>query len=362
MADTAAPVVPVVEAPAPVVTPQAPAKQSAVEKLQANLTAQPPSQATPAAAATPETPATPAVPETPAAKTFLEMAQEAGFADLKDESDAQARLLEAYRQERQGREAATQRAQELQELARLRDQQAQQLPPAAAQPQRTQDQYGALSLDEDLIEQHFDPVAKTWREGTPDTVKRSAASYEAARKQRLASMIDNPRAYFEGLVNEFLEQGITKHQATLESKTEEEAAKQRFLREADWAFQTDPVTNQRKKDLAGNFVPSADGQRFGQYMDAAAQIGITGLAAQLKYAQDQRDLEVFRSKQTQQATTQQVAATNEQKKQELLKRANPGTSSGGTFRQETDPARSQNRNLDARERLRANLLRDGINV
>jgi hypothetical protein len=364
MADTVAPVVPVVEAPAPVVTPPAAPKQSIAEKFQANLNAQQP-VTPPVAAATPETPETPEVPATPAAKSFLEMAQEAGFENLKDEADAQARLLEAYRQERQEREAATQRAQELQELARLRELQAQQLqqqpPPAAAvQPQKTQDPYGALQLDEDLIEQHFDPATKTWRDGTPDNVKRIAASYEAAQKQRLRSMVDNPREYFASLVNEFLEQGITKHQATLESKTEEEAAKQRFIREADWAFVTDPVTNQRKKDHAGNFIPSAEGIRFGQYMDAAEQIGITTVSAQLKYAQDQRDLELFRRSQTQQSTTQQAAATNEQKKQELLNRANPGQSSGGTFRQPTDAPRSQNKNLSAGEKLRAQLLRDGV--
>lgn len=358
--ENSAPVAAAEATPAPVV-PATPAKRSIGEALAANLAA----TATPTPAAVePVVPAAEAevpVVETPAAKSLADLARERGFADVKDDNEAAERLLAALDERDQQARDAAERAAKYEQLAMWRAQQAAQ-PQPAAQPQAQQqnDQYGALQLDEDRIQEHFDPVAKTWRDGTPDDVKHSAARYEAARKQRLAAIVDNPREFLAPLLEEFLSQGLQKHTAALESKTEEEAAKQRFLREADWAFQVDPVSKQRRKDGRGEFIPSADGIKFGEYMEAAAEMGIASLSGQLKYATEQRELAIFRSHQGQQTSAQQAQKTNEQLKQELLKRAIPGQSAGGTFTQPGEAPRTQNQHLSAGDRLRQNMRRDGI--
>lgn len=357
--ENSAPVAAAEATPAPVV-PATTAKRSIGEALAANLAA---TQATPPAAAEPVVSAAeaevPAV-ETPAAKSLADLARERGFADVKDDNEAAERLLAALDERDQQARDAAERAAKYEQLAMWRAQQTTQQQPAAQPAQQQSDPYGALQLDEDRIQEHFDPVAKTWRDGTPDDVKHSAARYEAARKQRLAAIVDNPREFLAPLLEEFLSQGLQKHTAALESKTEEEAAKQRFLREAEWAFQRDPVTNQRKKDARGEFIPSADGIKFGEYMEAAADLGITSLSGQLKYATEQRELATFRSQQGQQSSAQQAQKTNEQLKQDLLKRAIPGQSAGGTFTQPGEAPRTQNQHLSAGERLRQNMVREGI--
>lgn len=361
--ENSAPVAATESTPAAVV-PAAPAKRSIGEALAANLAA---TQATPTpAAAEPVVPAAeaevPAV-ETPAVvtKSLAERAREAGFADVADDNEAAERLLAALQERDQQARDAAERAARYEQLAMWRAQQAAQ-PQPTAQPatQQEKDQYGALQLDEDRVREFFDPVAKTWREDAPADVKQSYAQYEAARKQRLAAIVDNPREFLAPLLEEFLSQGLQKHTAALESKTEEEAAKQRFLREADWAFQVDPVSKQRRRDARGEFIPSADGIKFGEYMEAAAEMGIASLSGQLKYATEQRELAIFRAQQGQQVTAQQVQKTNEQLKQEHLRRAIPGQSAGGTFTQPGEVPRTQNQHLSAGERLRQNMVRDGL--
>lgn len=302
----------------------------------------------------------------PPARTFLDDARELGFVDVKDEADFQTRLREALKQERDAAQAAQRRAQEMEELAYLRAQQHQQL---LAQQQQPQQQVNAQAngskwwnppqVDQAAVEFYRNEDG-TWKPEAPLDVKQQVQRYEDYRRQWARKMVDSPEEAFAPLVNEIVQKKLAEAQAQLQATTEEEAAKQRFLREADWAFQVDPVTKQRRRDAAGNFLVSADGAKFGEYMDLAANSGIASFAGQLQYAQALRELDLLRAQQGQQSATQQTQQTNQQLKQDLLNRGLQNQQRSGTFPKPGDPpARTQNRHLSLGERTLALMQANG---
>lgn len=342
------------------ISPAAEPQKSLGEAIAAKLAAEVP--ATPAAAVTPEVVATEPVVTQPTAKSLADRARELGFADVKDDEDAAERLFAALQdRERQAAEAA-ERAKQFEQLALMRAQQAAQLPPPpATSPQlQQQDQYGALKIDEERVQEFYDQTAKNWREGTPEDVKRSFASYEKARKERLAAIVDNPREFLEPLLREFFGKGLEEHAAVLESQTEEQAIKTQFLANATWLYQVDPVTKTPRVDpRTGQNLLTPEGARFGEYMDEAAALGVTSLKGQLRYAERLRAAEQQSTQATQQATSQQAQQANSQHKQDLLKRALPGPSQAGTFPAPTE-RRSQNRSQSLGEKVLAEMQRSGV--
>lgn len=293
------------------------------------------------------------VVETP--KTLADRVREFGFADVKDDTDAQERLLAAYQERDAQAQQAARRAQELEELAYLRQQQ-QPVAPAAAPADGKW--WNPPQVDEVAVGYYRNDDG-TWKDGAPVEVRQSVQRYEAYQKQWAQKILNKPDEAFTPMVDEIVERKLAERMAAMEAKTNEEAVTQRFLREADWAFVIDPVTKTRRKDHQGNFLPSADGLKFGDYMQQAAEVGIGTVAGQLQYAQQLRELDMLRAQAGQSANQQAAQQTNDQKKQELLNRAKPGVSQQGTFQQPGQPPRSQNRNLTPGQKLLDQMKQDG---
>jgi hypothetical protein len=361
MADTATPSVPAAETIIPA------AKTSFADKVLNNLQSQPPSQPPPVAAdpaaASPEIDAA-APPPAAAPLTLSQRVAELGFQGVESEEDAQSRLIEAFQQRDFQAKQLEQRAQQLEELIRLREMAAQQgvqppaVPPTPAGQANGSKWWNPPQVNQDQVELYTGPDGN-WKPETPLEVKQQVERYNAYRKQWLNKLTNDPEQALQPMLEDYFERKWQERQTALEAKTQEEAVVQKFLREADWMYQIDPVSKMPRQDGRGGFLISADGQRFGQYMEEASNLGIPTHAGQIQYAMKLRELEKLSTQVGQQTTTQQVQQTNEQKKRELLQRAMPGPSTGGTFPNPGEQQRSQNPRLSLGEKVLAAMQRNG---
>lgn len=296
----------------------------------------------------------------PPARTIAELAAEAGFADVKDDADATARLFTALREHREAAEAAARRAQQLEELQLYREQYGQQqqqaTQPNTASQAKTSDPFTPPELDEAAIAFYYDAASKTWKDGTPPELKAQAQRYEQWRRDWQRKLVDTPRDALGPLVEQMLEAKLAERLAQHQQQTAEEAAQQQFLAtSASWLYAIDPMTNVPRKDpRTGQYLLSVEGQVFESYMNEAAESGIAEFSKQLAYANRMKRLAQLESQATHQTTAQQAQQTNAQHKQDVtaLSRAsvNQNPSRSGSFAQPGDRG-SQNPRLSAGQKL-----------
>lgn len=340
------------------ISPAAEPPKSLGEAIAAKLATPPEAVADPAAAAV--TP--PAEASTP--RSILDRAREAGFENVADENEAVERLFQALQDRERLAQEAAERAQQFEQLALLRAQQPQQPTPAAATAAQTSAAndkwWNPPPVDEVAMNFYLNPDGKTFKEGTPVEIRQQAERFEAYQREWAAKLLRRPDEALQPAIKEIVKEMLAQERQSLESKSEEEAVRTRFLANATWLYQIDPVTKQPRVDTRnGGFMLSPDGAKFGEFMDRAAGMGIQSLAGQLEYAEAMRELENRRTQDGQTAAAQQAAQVNAQSKQDLLKRALPGPSQAGTFATPTE-RRTQNQRQSLGEKVLAEMQRTGV--
>jgi hypothetical protein len=333
------------------------APKSLGEAVAANLKAQVPEATAPPVAE-------PVAAESSTPRTILDRARDAGFENVADENEAIERLFQALQDREQLAQQAAERAQQFEQLALLRAQQQTQAPPVSAPPQTTAASdkwWNPPALDDVAVQFYLNPDGKTFKEGTPVEVRRQAEQYEAYRREWAAKLMNHPDEALQPAIKEIVKEMLAQERASLESKSEEEAVRTRFLANATWLYAIDPITKQPRIDTRnGGYALSPEGVKFGEYMQQAESMGIPSLAGQLQYAQSLRELETLRTQQGQAAAVQQSQQTNEQAKADLLKRGMPGPSQAGTFPTPTERNRSQNTRQSLGEKTLAEMQRSGV--
>lgn len=264
--------------------------------------------------------------------------EELGFQDLETPAQAQQRLIESFKQERQRAEYAQQQAQYHQSLvARLGQPDS---TPTASQPAQPQDEtpqsvFGKFAsswvdVDREAIAEYLDrddDGNPTWKPNTPPEVISQVHQAQATQR-KWNDIVQDPRQLataieqqIESLVGDRLNKALSER----ESLSAEEQSERQFIAENEWLYAVDPITNRRTNQ------PSAEGRVFGAHFSRAKELGIPTRSAQIEYA-----MAMFRSSQqaaapVAQRPTAQAAAT--QQRNAMLGRTNgrpatPTTSAG----------------------------------
>lgn len=288
---------------------------------------------------TPETVTTTETVETPAAPapTWLDtLKTDFGFTDLKDEAEAQARVVEALRQERQQREQLAAEREQFRPLVQYGQQYVEEMrrrETAPAETQQTQKPAGDTSpwpqfpaIDTKEAARWFDAEKRDWKFNTPPQVIRDFEQADALKRQWADGLVNNPQATLEPIIDHVVQQRVQKiltEQFGMEPKQlvekldlgGEQAYINNLLASHEQVlFEVNPITKQPDYNR-----PSAVGAKFSEFLQEAQQLEIPSEANRYYYAQ-QRIMPLLNQQQaTAQVTT--AAQTAEQKRQEHLRQA-----------------------------------------
>lgn len=311
--------------------------------------------------------------------SFLAGVRALGFQDVADRQQAEARVLEAYRLERQRAEYAQQQYQQaavyaqqyaaLQQDPRWQALQQQQAP----QPEQPKSWWQAPEFDPSLLEQYREPVLdaegkptgqQRWKADAPVEYQQQTAAYQQYIQKWERDLLTKPHEVLPKIIQDVVaplfEQEFERRQQQMQAQ---QFVQNVVQKNADWMYARDPVTQRPLTDPMGNPVLSQDGQRINEYVQLAAQYGIQDPQLRWQFATSQLELELRRQTAQQQQVQQTSTQVNDQLKLQHLQAAAVNTPSRtaavGTPAQ---PARRGNKALGAGEKLAAAFAAQGIPV
>jgi hypothetical protein len=333
-------------------TPAAP-PQTAGQKLAQTL-----------AASTPETPPLAETVE-PAKPTFVErLKAEFGFEGVDSDEQAQERLLEAYKRDRDSLTAAQQRAEEQARIAAALAT-GRTAEPAVPQTAPANDHWWqAPAIDEKMLDLYQTSTVDAatgrekvdWRPGTPPELIAQYNRHEATIKEWTENLVRRPHEVLPKIIAYEARRIVQEELSQSQQQQQAVSFLDNFRNENPWLFNIDPVTN--KPAMAdGRFGLSPEGQKFQSYLTEAEQLGIADVQKQFAYANRLRAADIASSK-----ALPNAADVNAQRKRELLAAGAGGgiPDKSGSVPTPASQGRTQNQNLSAGEKLRLQMIRDGI--
>lgn len=341
------------EAPIPEVPAvPAPVPQTAGQKLAQTLAADTPPLAESVESAKP---------------TFAErLKAEFGFEGVDSDEQAQERLIEAWKRDRDSLASERQRAEE---QARIAVALAAGQPAApVAQTEPVNDHWWKPpTIDERLLEAYQTSTVDAatgrekigWREGTPPEVIAKYNALEAHTKQWTEDLVRRPHEVLPKIIAYEARRIVQEELSQTQAAQQAETFLDTFRRENTWLYDADPVTNKPAITSDGRLKLSAEGQKFQAYLNEAESLGIADVQKQFTYANRLRAAEVAAAK-----AQPSAHDINEQKKREMLAKGNGGTipDKSGSIPPPGSHGSTQNQNLTAGQKLLLRMQRDGIAV
>ena len=277
-----------------------------------NPAATPPESPPPAEATTPVAPAVESQqPPPPAVSPIIAKLAERGFENV-TEAEAFDRLLSAYDQRSQVAEQVKAALAELKQTPQ-------------PQPQQTQASgqgwWSPPQVDEAMVARYR--TADGWKDGTPAEIRQQAEALEAYRERFARDLVAKPKDALQPLVKELFQEFFKEQYGQIEAQRQEQQFFQKVDQEhGDWIWAKDPHTGRRTDRL------TEEGAQFNNQMVEFENAGLPKAKA-FETALKIRNAEKAAAAQRQ--TPAQAAATNDQKKQELLNRAAPGLNRAGSL-------------------------------
>lgn len=294
----------------------------------------------------------PTEPETP---SFIDQARELGFENIESEADAQARILQAYREvsERQQQlQAENQQYQTIQQqLEELRNQVAPKQEPAPVDSDDPWQRVTQFDLERaKLFADGTDEKGNVnWKPGTPADVIQGYENYQSEQDRFYRTLAQRPEEIFEKPIQHIVDKLLNERLQQVQQQTAQQTAQQQIIEQnKDWLYAKDPITGQIDTNRL-----SKRGELVDAEMTKLMERGVDDIA----YAFDLANRIVPQAPQQ----TQQVAPSNgnttptldpaAQKKREFVEQTNRG----GSFQQEGN---TQNRTLSNRDTIREALLKE----
>lgn len=355
--------------------------QEVLESLQASA----PDPVSPASGPAPVLPKPPVASATEPAESaeppsFIQQLSDFGFADVQSDSDAQTRVVELLRQQKQDLERMQGERESLEQFANYGRQYVQQLQqgsrvvsPAGAE--ETKPWWTPPHVDMTWYDRYreIDPEtnAVRWKRDTPANVISAAQAFETHVQDWASELATRPQEAFHkgtfGTLREHKEELKQLLQPLIEEiyssrrsvETEQDFLQRIEQENADWLYQIDPRTNE---PMYGKW--SQDGALMIQFMNQEREAGISSAQDQWTRAKDRMELQLLRAsaKQDKTATTAQQAAQD--KRSQHLRRAATRESipprGGSVTRQETREPRPQNANLSMGQQLIQQMEEEGV--
>lgn len=260
--------------------------------------------------------------------------RELGFENIETPEQAQERLLQAYRNERQQRAEAQRQAQYYQSVqAQLatRETVPTAQSPASDTPSGVIDSFSSnwIDINEKLLSEYVtrdEDGHAVFRPDAPEELRQQVLKFRQ-QKEQWGEVLSDPRQFAKAVderLEAMLADRVTGVISERETKHADQTAEEQFFSENDWIFERDPLTGQSTNR------PTRDGRRFGQALRHAAEMGIARRSDQLRTA-----MALFQAEQQQVAqapavarhTAQQVA---NQQRQQMLGRTNTAPSRQST--------------------------------
>lgn len=251
--------------------------------------------------------------------------EELGFQGVETPEEAQQRLAEAYRREREQREEAERQAKYYQSIqAQLTDR------TGTAQPEQQEAQ--SQETPSGVIE----ALASKWQEPSPTALERYITRDEngqekftpdapeefrrqvmeyAEQRQQWAQVISNPKSFAEAIdqrLEAVLASRVTDTLSQHEQHRADQQAEEEFFAQNDWLFERDPVTGQPTNR------PTRDGQMFGQFLREAGSMGIQSRSQQLRVAMAMYQAQKSQAAQAPEQARQSARPVADQQRRKML--------------------------------------------
>lgn len=246
--------------------------------------------------------------------------EELGFADVETPEQANTRLMDAYRLERQRREEAQHQAKYYQTIhTQLSTRDQPQAEPVAKQPSGVLDSFSSnwIELNEKMLSEYVTKDAEGNSIFTPDAPEELRQQVHQFRQQKAqwSEVIGDPRKFAQA-IDERLEAKLTDRVTGVLSQRDEQQADQRaeqeFLAQNDWLFVRDPVTGQASDQL------TSEGLRFSKMLQGVAQAGVQRRSDQLQFALDRYNSQRAAAQQAPAAQRLGVQPTIQQQRMKAL--------------------------------------------
>lgn len=254
--------------------------------------------------------------------------EELGFRNVETPEQAQARLIEAFRQQQREYQEAQRQIQFLSAVDRRLQGYDQPQQPAYQQPAEPLDALDEVLqdwpvIDERLLSQYVvtnEDGSRGLAPNTPEDLKRKVELYQFKQAQ-WQNVVGDPRALaqiIERRTERLLEQKLDGH-ITQRTQAEREAAERdQFFAQNEWIFAKNPYTGEVDQNTL-----SAEGEKFRGYLIQARNEGISTERAQLRYAEA-----LYRAERAAAATAPATQRANVQSvidatKKNMLGRTNP---------------------------------------
>lgn len=221
-------------------------------------------------------------PEPQPISALVEKAQRFGFQNVRDEQDAQERILAHYEQVRSRLEEAEHYANLGREYARLQQdpnylsylQSRQQPQPVQqAEPTSPWDRF-KLKYDPGVVaqwrERRVDPQTGeetvAWKPGTPADLREDAERYQAEMQQWQQGLLYRPHEVLPEFIGHEVSRRVDEILAQREAQQHSRALAQNIMSQnSHWLYVRDPVTQQPLRNPDGTYVFSEPGREVAEW-------------------------------------------------------------------------------------------------
>ena len=318
--------------------------------------------------------------------SFIQQLSEFGFSDVQSDQDAQSRVLDLLRQQKQEMERMQSERESLQQFANYGRQYVEELQqggrvvsgqqPTAA-PQETKSWWTPPHVEMSWYDRYreIDPETQAvrWKRDTPASVVSAAQAFETHVQDWAAELATRPQeAFHKGTfgtlrehkdeLKQLLQPLIEEIYASRRSVETEQDFLSRIEQEnAEWLYQVDPRTNQPQY---GKWSP--DGAMIVQFMNAERDAGIASVQEQWNRARDRMELQLLRSSSQQDKTAVKAQQTAQEMRHEHVRRAAASKTisprGGSVTRRETREPQPQNANLSMGQQLVQQMEEEGVAI
>ena len=292
--------------------------------------------------------------------TLAQRLGELGFADVKDDSEAVERLLEAFKKQKEQYDSDVRYA--LDEIRNLKIQNSRPIQTDDVAREQISDTRSGWDWKPPAVDSYavtqYRNADGSWKDGTPDTVKHQAAALENYRNAFANKFVADPENALSPLLEKKFNEYFDRKFSQVQSQTREQSARDKILTDNAWIFEMDPVTKRPLRSGNGDYQLSAEGKIIDMLVaEARDEVGIPTFAGQWKYAEA-----MYKARKASSLSPDQARAISDQKKQDLIARAAPGVQRAGSLPTPGAPPKSQNRRLTFGQAFAQSVQRDGVEL
>lgn len=222
--------------------------------------------------------------DTPDQSQFVQALEQIGFKDLSDESDAQSRLLDAFKQEQQRREQLEYTLERQAYEARTAQSQGNAPQNNETPPSQERHPWDIPNIDLMSVQKYRDTDG--WKPETPAEIRSDFERYQAAAEHWAHGIAYRPKETLIPLVEQLVQERIKEELTSFTQKSTAQQTWDRFHQDnASWLYAQDPVTKQPMMDhRAGALALSPLGIKFNEHVRDAAEMGVKDPDKQIQYA------------------------------------------------------------------------------